>query len=555
MRVEDRGRATGLAVFGIASVLYLAATLRVLNLEIDRLLVVVPDDAFYYLQIAGNLSARGLSTFDGAAPTNGYHPLWMAVLTSIVPLSDDPAIRLRIALALSFLLHAAGALVLSAVVARIVDRRWGWTAGACWLINPLAFTFAVTATEAVLVALAAMVALLAHLRLADDYRRRSPAFRQLITYGAALGALCLARTDGVIVAALGVIWVAGRSWAVSGNLPATLRHAMVVTVTAAAVLAPWWLFSYWQTGTLSQDSGAMKMLWTADRYPTAAGRLGNLWTTTVFFTRRCLSLMTVWNYSWGSFAVLVLALAGACWFLLTKRADTLAARVVPAVLAPVAALTLAYGILLVDRQVWWLVLPCLAYFVIVFTAVPALAEALDSRRRLDAWVRFGVVLFAIAVFARWHIKGYEPYPWQPDVRHSQLALSAHVPPHEVVGAFNAGIPAFFGSHRVVALDGLVNHDARRCWESRRLDAYLQSQDVRFIADEERVMARALRFSHPRVELVEVTAFKLRGWPSGRRILWRVSIVDDTTASPAGSHSRPRMGLRTPGTALPCPGPS
>jgi hypothetical protein len=38
------------------------------------------DDAYFYLQIARNMAEGQGSTFDGIATTNGYHPVWMAVL-------------------------------------------------------------------------------------------------------------------------------------------------------------------------------------------------------------------------------------------------------------------------------------------------------------------------------------------------------------------------------------------------------------------------------------------------------------------------------------------
>src|SRR5712692_10182896 len=43
----------------------------------------MPDDAFYYLKIAQNISSGQGSVFSSGAPTNGYHPLWMAVLVVI----------------------------------------------------------------------------------------------------------------------------------------------------------------------------------------------------------------------------------------------------------------------------------------------------------------------------------------------------------------------------------------------------------------------------------------------------------------------------------------
>ena len=48
---------------------------------------IYPDDAFYYLRIAANVaSGRGL-TFDGAAPTNGFHPLYLFMLVPIMAAS------------------------------------------------------------------------------------------------------------------------------------------------------------------------------------------------------------------------------------------------------------------------------------------------------------------------------------------------------------------------------------------------------------------------------------------------------------------------------------
>jgi len=44
---------------------------------------VLYDDAFYYLKIAENLVASGESSFDGINETNGYHPLWLLVLSGM----------------------------------------------------------------------------------------------------------------------------------------------------------------------------------------------------------------------------------------------------------------------------------------------------------------------------------------------------------------------------------------------------------------------------------------------------------------------------------------
>ena len=42
------------------------------------------DDFFYYLVIAKNLAFHGASTFNGLQATNGYHPLWLLTITSLI---------------------------------------------------------------------------------------------------------------------------------------------------------------------------------------------------------------------------------------------------------------------------------------------------------------------------------------------------------------------------------------------------------------------------------------------------------------------------------------
>jgi hypothetical protein len=54
------------------------------------------DDLFYYLKIAGNLVARHRSTFDGLHLTNGYHPLWLLVLTVPTAVAGGTALFLLI---------------------------------------------------------------------------------------------------------------------------------------------------------------------------------------------------------------------------------------------------------------------------------------------------------------------------------------------------------------------------------------------------------------------------------------------------------------------------
>lgn len=55
-------------------------------------LIFEEDDFFYYLRVAVNIAAGRGSTFNGIVKTNGYHPLWLAVLAVVSRISADPRI-------------------------------------------------------------------------------------------------------------------------------------------------------------------------------------------------------------------------------------------------------------------------------------------------------------------------------------------------------------------------------------------------------------------------------------------------------------------------------
>jgi hypothetical protein len=491
--------------------------------DVDVLLKMAPDDAFYYLQIARHLAADGRSTFDGVSSTNGYHPLWMAILSGLATIVADKTTLLRCAIGLSLALHAAVAILVFRVVRRLVDEAWGWTAAACWLINPLAFSIAITTTEAAVYALAAVTVFLTHLSLMRcSAAGELPPGTLARRYGGALGLLCLARTDGLVVVALALTWMAGIAFRRTRGAFGWARQLVTCVGAVVLVMAPWWLFSLSQVGTIVQDSGAMKMLWAADAFQTAFSRLQNIGDTLGFFVRRTLTLMTVWNYSWRTFTMAIIVLAVAPVMVLVRQHESLEARALRAIGTVFVALTVVYGAAFIERQIWWLTLPCLSTVLLLFIAFPTWLRSLRIGPAIESSARVGLVLLAIALFVRWHVKGHTPYPWQPDVRRSQLAIESVVPSPRQIGCFNAGIPAFFGSGRVVALDGLVNHDARLAWTGRRLDEFIANNNIAYIADEERIMARAQRFSRTPIPLATIASYPLRGWPTGKRVLWRIS---------------------------------
>ena len=81
------------------------------------------DDAFYYYEIAKNLAEGKFSTFDGGITrTNGYHPLWMLLITPFYWIFDPETALFGIK-AFEIML-VTGAVVLVVLAARLARLPW-----------------------------------------------------------------------------------------------------------------------------------------------------------------------------------------------------------------------------------------------------------------------------------------------------------------------------------------------------------------------------------------------------------------------------------------------
>ena len=110
---------SGLLAYGASFAWYMLANFDLFNMIRD----VNIDDSFYYFQIAKNLSEGKLSTFDGGITrTNGYHPVWMLLITPFYWVFDLKTALFGIK-AFEIML-IAGAVVLVVTAARLARLPW-----------------------------------------------------------------------------------------------------------------------------------------------------------------------------------------------------------------------------------------------------------------------------------------------------------------------------------------------------------------------------------------------------------------------------------------------
>ncbi len=109
----------GILAYGAGFAVYILARFDLVNLLRD----VNEDDAFYYFQIARNLAEGKFSTFDGGITrTNGYHPLWLFLITPFYWVFDKETALFGIK-AFEIML-VAGGVALVAMATRLARLPW-----------------------------------------------------------------------------------------------------------------------------------------------------------------------------------------------------------------------------------------------------------------------------------------------------------------------------------------------------------------------------------------------------------------------------------------------
>ena len=518
----------GAGIFSISILFYLFVCTQFLHHSVYWLLGYVADDAFYYLQTARHLAENGHSTFDGINPTNGYHPGWMFIMVLCAKIVHSRVLLFKLSLALEFIFHILGCLVLIKLVREIVPSFWSWIIGCVWLLNPLAFSVDFAGVESAFSRFTILIALWYYQTRIDPFLRSAQSLprRNLILLGMVLALAYYGRTDQIILAAvvtLALLIGVYRTQALENRNRQYLRVIGFVGVTFLLCVLPWFLFSYLQVGTFSQDSGTMKELWR--RQEITGSGVGSLVIRPIYFLMFYWILSSINALVGNGFSIelgviIPCALLIGIYALNSWRKSQKLSGLSYILLATLIISGLAYGSLIADSQSWHFSSPGLMLF-ILFSSWAGLAihKSFSPARQWAAGIL--LVLCSMFVLGNYESNLAPLYPWLRDVYISQQRFEREVPPQAVIGCFNAGCPAYFGNRRVINLDGLVNDKVVPYWKRNEFSQYLKAAHIDYIADETYSLSRAQRFSNEAITLKAVDVVPLTHWISGYRYLWKV----------------------------------
>jgi hypothetical protein len=429
--------------------------------EINRL---VPDDTFYYLKIAANIAEGRGSVFSPGEPTNGYHPLWMAVLvTAHAILRPGRDAFLLVAMLLGAVLSSAAAWIFRLVLLRHGFGEPRSTAGmAFFLFSPWSVLLVLSGLETALFYLLFFLYLLV-------FRTSSggePRMLSMVVLGLCAGMLDLARTDSIIITGIGYAII------LFGRRPISRKLAGLAAALAAnlAVLGPWLLWNLSRFGSVSQDSAWAISYWRWHTLPSpltlryhalAAGRL--LHKAAVFFAQPFVYRPAEYGFPAAVDILFALASLALVTAVLLRRRRPGGTPMPPMLWIPALTILVFYAFVRIHSQVWHL-----------STLVPAAITALLVLSPDKPGWKPAAVLCAVLLPACLYALGNGYYYPQQQRNMIRFATEYRADSDSVLllGNGDCGYLGYFSRHTVVNLDGIVNGTALEYIRRGRLQEYI-----------------------------------------------------------------------------------
>ena len=460
----------GILAYGAGFAWYMLARFDLINLIRD----VSKDDAFYYFQIARNLAEGKFSTFDGGITrTNGYHPLWLFLITPFYWIFDKEAALFAIK-AFEIMLVAGGVALVTAA-ARLARMPWYLMFAALPMLYQQRALFLGMEAAAALFMLGLFI-------LTICLFARSPA-RWKWPLAAVAFALPWVRLEYIAIslAVTGALCLVEWSWqerASGASFGARTRSALSVKAVvpffaAGAGILVYFAYNRLVFGGIAPVSGATKAAWSQVRWEREGG---------YSLTQNLLDTLQIDVFDLGLRVALEICayLLLVWWF--TRRSHNQEDWLLLAFLAGVSGLAVGHlakfgqTVLTVHPADWgsyiWYFVPAYLMMALIIPVRCYVAIHFVYRFVWPRWPQAANVLIAgiIAAVVFLPAKPDFTYPfrfvywnsgsikreWEVTSYMGTQVMDRLLPEDSVVGSWDAGVIGYFSRFPVVNLDGLVN---------------------------------------------------------------------------------------------------
>jgi 4-amino-4-deoxy-L-arabinose transferase-like glycosyltransferase len=432
------------------------------------------DDSLYVISVARNIAFGNGMTYNGVDLTNGFQPLWGFLLVPIFLLTKDPNLAINLILTLASIIDTLTVFMIYKLTKKVFNEKIALLSAAFYGLNPIIMFQNLCGIELVLYMLLLITTLFYYINL-EKVRKKD-----LVMLGVLLGLTVLTRMDGIFLALaifLDMLWK-DRKKLFSG-----FKKIFIVAAIAAALVAPWFLWSYLTFGTFVQSSAIAKYNMGHGIFPFFDLKEPKMLSDTLSligenFIRTGGSIahqLGIVDFNINIITVSLSLLFAATLLLSIKFLKKLRVYVMFSVM-----LILFYNLYLWGVQIRYMT-PIIPLFMILISN--GFYILVSKIKKSDLLVSAFFVLFLLVIFLnglkQWD-NGY--FSWQKEIYKDALWIRENTSSSTSIGVFSAGIPIYFSEKRVVDLDGVVNFKAIKALESKDVIGYMKSENITIWVD-------------------------------------------------------------------------
>jgi len=422
----------------------------------EKLITIVPDDAFYYFKIAQNIASGIGSSFDGINLTNGYHPAWMIVLLPLTLATSQPWTLVRLGLFLAVLLNSLTAVLVYKFLENKTKSYYIASAGtAIYFLNPKVIANNLNGLETSLASLALMLIIILVDKKAIFKKTHSYVFLAIL-----FGLCFLSRTDLVFYLAPLFFYVFYQVKTTEKNLKTTGKKMAVFSFSFLATILPWFGWNLLKFRTIFQSSANTVPFVLKNSYmqngPSTTIVENSLRLSYHFFSKDLLPTMG-FSYLWAIILLLILVSCGLTKSRKLHVSNTNKRELVFLLLLLIGGLGLSF----VHVFFRWYPRPWYFDQLILITSL-LVSFLMFLVAKTGSCLRNSIIVMFVLITMASGIKNVlriNEYPHQVEMLSSSEWLKNNINPNQIVVSFNSGILGFFSDRTVVNLDGAVNQNA------------------------------------------------------------------------------------------------
>ncbi|MGQ9706458.1 MAG: hypothetical protein ACUVWP_05580 [bacterium] len=422
----------------------------------------IPDDSFYYFQIASNFISGKGSSLDGIRTTNGYHPLWMIVISPLFLLKEyDMMLPVRLVIILAGLLTIATAYVLYNITMIITQRKiLSIFAFGAYIFSSNSFFSNISGEPVPLSNLLIVIGLLITLKAAFD---ENLSWRGASLFGVISGLTVLARTDNIVFVFTYFILIL--MWYRKEKRFIKVSIAGLITLF---IISPWFIWSLTALGTIKQTSADACAYLYRVKFLNNAHNFVDIYYTSLKNLLYPASLLQIFGFS--PFYFTLLFLIGSL-FGVFKTEDNKLRRSIIISLSMVGVLFILYivhtGIAFYIR--FWHVASFAIFTVLIIVSFIHIyfKSGINIKRFL---ILLSILYFFIFV-RHLYLRNVEPpYMNQLDMYKSADYINNDL--NHLYSVYDGGIISYFTDGRILSIDGNVNPEAYIAVKERRVYDYM-----------------------------------------------------------------------------------